>query len=65
MDKSVGIVVQFKRFLTHVKLYPRALILHILTPSPHPMDSVETVKAQFLWSLNIALGEKGGGDMDL
>ena len=35
------------------------------TPYPHPMDSVETIKAQFLWSLNIALGEEGGGDMDL
>ena len=35
------------------------------TPYPHPTDSVETIKAQFLWSLNIALGEEGGGDMDL
>ena len=37
----------------------------MLTPSPLPTDSVETVKAQFLWSLNIALSEEGGGDMDL
>ena len=49
MDKSVGTVVQFERFLTRAKLYPRALLtLHVPTPSPHPTDSVETVKAQFL-----------------
>ena len=67
MDKSVGTVVQFKRFFTHVKLYSRATnTAHPYPlPGPHPTDSVETVKAQFLWSLNIALGEEGGGDMDL
>ena len=40
-------------------------VLGQLFPSPHPTDSVETVKAQFLWSFNIVLGGKGGGDMDL
>ena len=41
------------------------LALYVPTPSPHPKDSVETVKAQFLWSFNILLGGEGGGDMDL
>ena len=49
MDKSVGTVVQFERFLTLAKLYPRATVtLHLATPFPYPTDSVETVKAQFL-----------------
>ena len=66
MDKSVGTVVQFERFLTRAKLYPRALLtLHVPTPSPHPTDSVETVKAQFLWSFNIVLDGEGRGDMEL
>ena len=34
-------------------------------PPPHPTDSVEIVKAQFLWSFNIVLGGEGGGVMDL
>ena len=41
------------------------LTLHVPTPSSHPTDSVETVKALFLWSFNIVLGREGGGDMDL
>ena len=65
MDKSLGTVVQFERFLTHAKLYPRATNTVRPYPIPHPTDSVETVKAQFLWSFNIVLGGKGGGDMDL
>ena len=35
------------------------------TSSPYPTDSIETVKAQFLWSFNIVLGGEGRGDMDL
>ena len=36
--------------------------MHLPTPSPfHPMDSVETVKPQFLWSFNILLGGAEGG----
>ena len=63
MDKSLGTVVQFERFLTHAKLYPRAT--STVRPTPHPTDRVETVEAQFLWSFNIVLGGEGGGDMDL
>ena len=48
MDKSLGTVVQFERFLTHAKLYPRATNTVRPSPLPHPTDSVETVKAQFL-----------------
>ena len=48
MDKSLGTVVQFERFLTHAKLIRALLTLYVPTPSPHPTDSVETVKAQFL-----------------
>ena len=48
MDKSLGTVVQFERFLTHAKLYSRATNTVRPYPSPHPTDSVETVKAQFL-----------------
>ena len=48
MDKSLGTVVQFERFLTHAKLYPRATSTVRLYPLPHPTDSVETVKGQFL-----------------
>ena len=62
MDKSLGTVVQFERLLTHAKLYPRAT--NTVRPCPLPPDSVETVKAQFLWSFNIVLGGEGGGDMD-
>ena len=48
MDKSLGTVVQFERFL-HTRNWIRALLtLYVPTPSPHPTDSVETVKAQFL-----------------
>ena len=65
MDKSVRTVVQVKRFLTHAKLYPRTTNTAPPTPSPHPTDSVETVKAQFLWSFNTVSGAEGGGDMDL
>ena len=61
MEKSVGTVVQFERFLTRAKLYPRAATLYVPTPYHHPTDSVETVKAQFLWSFNIVLGEEGEG----
>ena len=39
------------------------LTLYVPTPSPHPTDSVETVKAQFLF--NIVLCGEGGGGMDL
>ena len=63
MDKSVGTVVQFECFLRDAKLYPRAT--NTAPPYPHPTGSVETVKAQFLWSLNIVLGGEGEGDMDL
>ena len=48
MDKRLGTVVQFERFLTHAKLYPRATSTVRPYPLPHPKDSVETVKAQFL-----------------
>ena len=48
MDKSLGTVVQFERFLTHAKLYSRATNTVRPYPLPHPTDSVETVKAQFL-----------------
>ena len=48
MERSLGIVVQFERFLTHAKLYPRATNTVRPYPLPHPTDSVETVKAQFL-----------------
>ena len=65
MDKSLGTVVQFERFLTHAKLYTRATNTVRPSPSPHPTDSVETVKAQFRWAFNIVLGGEGGGDMDL
>ena len=34
MDKSLGTVVQFERFLTHAKLYPRAT--STVRPSPLP-----------------------------
>ena len=65
MDKSLGTVVQFERFLTQAKLYPRATNTVRPTPSLYPTDSVETVKAQFLWSFNVVLGAEGRGDMDL
>ena len=61
MDKSLGTVVQFERFLTHAKLYPRATNCTSLPPPPNPTECVETVKAQFLWSFNIVLGWEGGG----
>ena len=64
MDKSLGTVVQFERFLTHAELYPRATNTVRPYPLPPP-HSVETVKAQFLWSFNIVLGGEGGEDMDL
>ena len=64
MDKSLGTVVQFERFLTHAKLYPRATNTVRPYPLPHPTDNDETVKAQFLWSFNIVLGGEGVGDMD-
>ena len=41
------------------------LTLYVPSLSPHPTDSVETIKAQFLWSFNIVLGGEGEGDMDL
>ena len=41
------------------------LTLYVPTPSPHPTDSAETVKAQFIWSFNIVLGGEGEGDMYL
>ena len=47
MDKSLGTVVQFERFLTHVKLYPLATSTVRPYPLARPTDSVETVKAQF------------------
>ena len=59
-DKSRGTVVPFERFLAKLNLYPRATC----TARLHPTDSVETVKAQFLWSLNIVLSAEGGGVMD-
>ena len=66
MDESLGTVVQFRRFLTNTRNCIRALLtLYVPTPSPHPTDSVETVKAQFLWSFNIVLGGEGGGYMNL
>ena len=65
MDKNVGTVLQFERFLTDGKLYLRATNTARPYPLPHPTDSVETIKAQFLWSFNIVLGGEGGGDMDL
>ena len=37
--------------------------MYVPTASPHTTDSVETFKAQFLWSFNIVLGGEGGGDM--
>ena len=54
MDKSVGTVVQFKRFFTNVKLYSRATN----TAHPYPLPPPHG-------QCNIALGEEGGGDMDL
>ena len=41
------------------EIVPRAATLYVPTPYHHPTDSVETVKAQFLWSFNIVLGEEG------
>ena len=35
MDKSLGTVVQFERFLTQAKLYPRAT--NTVRPSPVPL----------------------------
>ena len=63
MHKIVGPVERFERFLTHAKLYRRAA--NTARPYPHPTDSVETIKAQFLWSFNIVLDGEGGGYMDL
>ena len=65
MHKSVGPVKRFERFLTHAKLYRRAANTARPYPLPHPTDSVETIKAQFLWSFNIVLDGEGGGYMDL
>ena len=65
MDKIFGTLVQFESFLTHANLYPRATNTVRPSPLPHPTDSVETVKAQFLWSFNIILGGEGERDMDL
>ena len=65
MDKRVGTVVQFEHFWTHTKLYPCAINTACPYPLPHPVDSDETINVQFLWSFNIVLGGKGGGDMDL
>ena len=48
MEKSLGTVVQFERFLTDGKLYSRATNTVRPYPLPHPTDSVETVKAQSL-----------------
>ena len=36
MDKSLGTVVQFERFLTHAKLYPRATSTAHPYPLPQP-----------------------------
>ena len=47
MDKSLGTVVQFERFLTHVKLYPLATSTVRPYPLAHPTEGVETVKVQF------------------
>ena len=54
MDKSLGTVVQFERFLAHAKLYRRATSTLRPYPLPHPTDSVETVKAQLV-QLNCGL----------
>ena len=65
MGKSLGTVVQFERSLTYAK-FISARYLHCTYPpfSPHPTDSVETVKAEFLWSFDIVLGGEGEGVMD-
>ena len=65
MDKSVGTVVQFERFLTDAKLYPRTTNTVHPYPLTPPPGQCWTVKAQFLWPFNIVLGGEGGGDMDL
>ena len=38
--------------------------MHIPTPSPHPTDGVEAIKAKFLWSFNFVLEGEEGGVMD-
>ena len=48
MHKSVEPVERFERLLTHAKLYRRAANTARPYPLPHPTDSVETIKAQFL-----------------
>ena len=40
MDKSLGTVVQFERFLTHAKLYPRATSTVRPYPLPPPQQTV-------------------------
>ena len=44
MDKSLGTVVQFERFLTHAKLYPRATNCTSLPPPPTPRSVLKPSK---------------------
>ena len=61
MDKSLGTVVQFDRFLTHAKLYSRATS----TVRPYPLPTTaHNRQGTIPLIFNIVLGGEGGGDMD-
>ena len=68
MDKILGTLVQFERFLTHANLYPRAT--NTVRPSPLPPTPQTVLKLSRHNSFDLSTlywvgrGE-GGGDMDL